>query len=55
MYCALILKLSQMSTAAPPKQSKDVLQEEWYIVPVYTIQNLYKSIPKRTAPVLKAS
>jgi hypothetical protein len=36
------------------KQFEDVLQEEWYKIPLQTVQNLYESIPKRTAAVLKA-
>jgi hypothetical protein len=35
------------------KQLEDVLQEEWYKIPIETAQNLYKSIP-RTVAVLKA-
>jgi hypothetical protein len=37
-----------------PKQLEDVLQEEWYKIPLETVQNLYESIPRRTAGVLKA-
>jgi hypothetical protein len=36
------------------KQSEDVLQEEWYKIPLETVQNLYESIPGRTAAVLEA-
>jgi hypothetical protein len=36
------------------KQLEDVLQEEWYKIPLETVQNLYESIPKRFAAVLKA-
>jgi hypothetical protein len=36
-----------------PKQTEDVLQEEWYKIPLETVQNLYKSIPRMTAAVLK--
>jgi hypothetical protein len=36
------------------KQLEDVLQEEWYKIPLETVQNLYKSIPKMTAAVLNA-
>jgi hypothetical protein len=32
----------------------DVLQEEWYKIPLETVQNLYHSIPTWTAAVLKA-
>jgi hypothetical protein len=37
----------------PLKQLEDVLQEEWYKIPLETVQNFYDSIP-RTAAVLKA-
>jgi hypothetical protein len=36
------------------KQLEDVLKEEWYTVPLPTVQNLYESIPRRIAAVLKA-
>jgi hypothetical protein len=36
----------------PLKELEDVLQEEWYKIPLETVQNL--SIPERTAAVLKA-
>jgi hypothetical protein len=36
------------------KQFEDVLQEEWYKIPLETVQNLYESIPRRIAAVLKA-
>jgi hypothetical protein len=35
------------------KQLEDVLQEEWYTITLDTVQNLYESIPRRTAAVLK--
>jgi hypothetical protein len=35
------------------KQHEDVLQEEWYKIPLETVQNLYESIP-RIAAMLKA-
>jgi hypothetical protein len=35
------------------KQLEDVLQEECYKIPLDTVQNLYESIPRRTAAVLK--
>jgi hypothetical protein len=35
------------------KQFEDVLQEEWYKIPLHTVRNLDESIP-RTAVVLKA-
>jgi hypothetical protein len=36
------------------KQLEDVLQEEWYKIPLLIVENLYKSIPRMTAAVLKA-
>jgi hypothetical protein len=36
------------------KQLEDVLQEGWYKIPLEIIQNLYQSIPRRSAAVLKA-
>jgi hypothetical protein len=36
------------------KQLKEILQEQWYNIPLEIVQNLYKSIPRRTAVVLKA-
>jgi hypothetical protein len=36
------------------KQLEHVLQEELYKIPLETLQNLYESIPRRTAVVLKA-
>jgi hypothetical protein len=41
---------------SPPtslKQLEDVPQEEWYKLPLETVQNLYQSIPRRTVAVLK--
>jgi hypothetical protein len=35
------------------KQLEDVLKKEWYKIPLETVHNLYKSIPRRTAAVLK--
>jgi hypothetical protein len=43
---------------APPaslKQLEDLLQEDMYKIPLETVQNLYESIPRRIADVLKAS
>jgi hypothetical protein len=34
------------------KAPEDVLQEEWYNIPLHTVQNSYESIP-RIAVVLK--
>jgi hypothetical protein len=36
------------------KQLEDVFQEECYKILLATVQNLYKSISRRTAAVLKA-
>jgi hypothetical protein len=36
------------------QQLEHVLQEEWYKIPLQTVQNLYESIPRRTANELKA-
>jgi hypothetical protein len=36
------------------KQLEDVHQKEWCKIPIDTVQNLYESIPRRTAAVLKA-
>jgi hypothetical protein len=36
------------------KQHEDVLQEEWYKIPLETVQILYESIRKRTEVVLTA-
>jgi hypothetical protein len=35
-------------------QPEDVLQEELYKIPLETVQNVYESIAKRIAAVLKA-
>jgi hypothetical protein len=35
------------------KQLENVLQEEWYKIPLETVQNLYEFIPSRIAAVLK--
>jgi hypothetical protein len=49
---------SRVKNRLPPptylKQLEGVLQEEWYKTPLQTVQNLYESIPRRTAAVLKA-
>jgi hypothetical protein len=34
-------------------QLGDVLEEEWYNIPVETVQNLYDPIPRKIAAVLK--
>jgi hypothetical protein len=33
---------------------EDVLQEEWYKIPLQNVRNLYESIPRMIASVLKA-
>jgi hypothetical protein len=35
------------------KQLEDILREEWYKIPLETVQNLYESIPRRTEAVWK--
>jgi hypothetical protein len=36
------------------KQLEVVLREEYYKIPLETVQNLYEPIPRRTAAVFKA-
>jgi hypothetical protein len=36
------------------KQLEDVFQDEWYKIPLETVQNLYESISRRITAVLKA-
>jgi hypothetical protein len=36
------------------KELEDVLQEEWYEIPLQPLQNLYESFPRWIAAVLKA-
>jgi hypothetical protein len=47
-----------MRNRVPPptslEQLEDVLEEEWYKIPLETVQNLYESIPRRIGTVLKA-
>jgi hypothetical protein len=49
---------TRMRNRLPPlitlKKLEDVLEEVWYNIPIETVQNLYESIPIRTAAVLKA-
>jgi hypothetical protein len=50
-----VLETGVRNRFPPPvslKQLEDVLQEEWYKIPLETVQNLYESIP-RTVAVLK--
>jgi hypothetical protein len=35
-------------------QLEDVVREKWYKIPLETAENLYESIPKRIASILKA-
>jgi len=37
------------------KQLEDVLHEEWYNIPLETIQKLYESIPRRIQAILQAN
>jgi hypothetical protein len=51
-----VLETRMRNRFPPPtslKQLEDVLQEEWYKIPLETVQNLYESIPRRAATVLK--
>jgi hypothetical protein len=34
------------------KQLEDVLQKEWYKIPLETVQNLYECIPRWTVAIL---
>jgi hypothetical protein len=43
----------QIPTSNISKQLEDVLQEEWYKIPLELVQNLYESIQRGTAAVLK--
>jgi hypothetical protein len=36
------------------KQFEDVFKEQWYKILLETVQNLYKSFPRRTAALLEA-
>jgi hypothetical protein len=37
------------------KQLEDVLQEEWYKIPLEIVQNLHESVTRRIAAVLKTN
>jgi hypothetical protein len=53
----LVLEIRVRNRFAPPsslKQHENVLQEEWYKILLETVENLYKSIPRRIETVLKA-
>jgi hypothetical protein len=45
---------NRFSSPTSLKQLEDVLQEEWYKIPLETAKSLYESIPTRIAAVLKA-
>jgi hypothetical protein len=52
-----VLEIRVRNGFLPPtslKQFEDVLQVEWYKIPLDTVQNLYKSIPRMIAAILKA-
>jgi hypothetical protein len=54
----LVLETTARNRFPPPtslKQLADVLQEEWYKIPLQTVQNLFKSIPRRSAAVLMST
>jgi hypothetical protein len=51
-----VLETRARNRFPPPsslKKLEDVLQEEWYKIPLVTVQNLYESIPRTTTAVLK--
>jgi hypothetical protein len=53
-----VLETTVRNRFPPPsflKQLEDVLQQEWYKIPLKTVQNLFESIPRRIAAVLKAN
>jgi hypothetical protein len=49
----------RMRSRFPPPSSlnelEDVLHEEWYSIPLETIQNIYEYIPRRIQSVLQAN
>jgi hypothetical protein len=52
-----VLETTLRNIFPPPtslKQLEDVLQQEWYKIPLESVKNLYESIPRRIAAVLKA-
>jgi hypothetical protein len=52
-----VLETKARNRFPPPtslKQLEDVLQEEWYKIPVETVQNLYESIERRIVALLEA-
>jgi hypothetical protein len=53
-----VLETRVRSRFPPPtslKQLEDVLQTQWYKIPLETVQSSYESIPIGTAAVLKAN
>jgi len=50
---------SRVRSRFPPpssvKQVEDVFHEEWYIIPLETMQNLCESLPRRVQAVLQAN
>jgi hypothetical protein len=53
-----VLETTLGNSFPPPislKPLEDVLQEEWYKLPLKTVQNLYEFIPRRTAAAVKAN
>jgi hypothetical protein len=45
---------NKFHSPASVKELADLLQEEWYKIPLETVQNLCESVPRRTVAVLKA-
>jgi hypothetical protein len=52
LWSVLVTRVRKRFPSPSLKQLKGVLQEEWYKIPLETVQNLYKFIP-RAAAVLK--
>jgi hypothetical protein len=44
---------NRFTPSTPLKQLEDVCEEEWYKIPLETVQNYYESIPRRIASVLE--
>jgi hypothetical protein len=47
--------ISRVPTPTPLKQPEDVLDGQWYSIPLQTVQNLYKSTARRTQAVSQAN
>jgi hypothetical protein len=45
---------NRFQTPTSLKQLEDVFREKWHEIPLETVQNLYESIPRRIAALLKA-